>query len=43
MIECSGISGVKGRSFPPPSADKQLPHPEKGLYLFYHFNKGILL
>jgi hypothetical protein len=32
MTEFSGISGVKGRSFPPPSVDKQLPLPEKGVY-----------
>jgi hypothetical protein len=35
MTEFSGISGVKGRSFPPPSVDKPLPLPEKGVYPSY--------
>ena len=35
MSEFSGISGVKGRSFPPPSVDKQLPVPEEGVYPSY--------
>ena len=35
MTEFSGISGVKGCSFLPPSVDKQLPLPEKGVHPSY--------
>lgn len=30
-----GVSGVKGRSLPHPSVDKQLPSPEKGVHPSY--------
>ena len=31
----SEFSGVKGRSFPRPLVDNQLPLPEKAIYSFY--------
>jgi hypothetical protein len=43
MTEFSGISGVKGRSFPPPSVDKQLPLPEKGVHPSYTPTGSLLI